>query len=394
MFISTLDHLCCPSKKCRTFKVPQEHSELLRLDAEKRVGDEIISGTLSCLKCKNRYPIMAGVAVLVEDVRDYLLSHVKGIAREVPQSSFPKLYRSEMAAAFREIQTEHIEEDLESERVTALYVMTQYLKAKDLSEFSESPEILTMIRSYWDRGPFNKIRTGLSDLALPKRFSFVELGCGVGGLLSALSSDLTGDSTGDLTRDLTGNSLSSYLGVDYSFASIVLARKFALGEYHGSQKSLAKDEFQVPGDLLHGAVSRDISGIMEHRRAPRSQADFVVMDVTSSGLRASHWDACAALNIIDMLDRPEDLAKLQKRLLKKNGLAIESSPYVWHPEAAKQLRKKFPKARDSNEAVSGIYQALGFRIEKSEPHIPWLFFKHSRQIELYSVHLLFARMGA
>jgi SAM-dependent methyltransferase len=315
----------------------------------------------------------------VDGVGDYLISHVKGIAREIPESAFPKVFRSEMAEAYREIESEHIEEDLESERVTALYVMTQYLRAGDLAGTSGSPEISEMIRAYWDRGPFERIRSGLKELAPQGRLSLVELGCGVGGLLPALSWEL----------------LSSYLGVDYSFASIVLARKFALGQYHGTRHA---KEFNVPGDLFHGAVSRDVSGIVRSRQAslklPKLQADFIVTDVTSSALKTSRWDACAALNIIDMLDRPEDLAKLQNRVLKKGGLAIESSPYVWHPEASKWLRKKYPKAQDSASAVGLLYEGQGFSIEKSEPHVPWLFFKHARQIELYSVHLMFARLAS
>jgi hypothetical protein len=46
---------------------------------------------------------------------------------------------------------------------------------------------------------------------------------------------------------------------------------------------------------------------------------------------------------------------------------------------------------DSAAAVEWLYRISGFHVEKSEPHVPWLFFKHLRQIELYSVHALYAK---
>jgi SAM-dependent methyltransferase len=194
----------------------------------------------------------------------------------------------------------------------------------------------------------------------------VELGCGVGGLLLALS----------------GN-LKSYLGVDTAFASIALARKLALGT--------SAIRFQVPDDLLQGAVSRDISGFLK-ARASGVQADFIVSDATEPALKPGLWDVCASLNMIDMLERPEDLPSIQKRLLSKDGWAIQSSPYVWHPEIANSLRKKVPKElKDSAAAVKSLYESAGFRIQRSEEHVPWIFFKHVRQVELYSVHLLLAR---
>jgi hypothetical protein len=41
--------------------------------------------------------------------------------------------------------------------------------------------------------------------------------------------------------------------------------------------------------------------------------------------------------------------------------------------------------------VEWLYRKSGFKIEDSEKHIPWLFFKHLRQIEIYSVHAFVAK---
>jgi hypothetical protein len=44
--------------------------------------------------------------------------------------------------------------------------------------------------------------------------------------------------------------------------------------------------------------------------------------------------------------------------------------------------------------VEYLYEKSGLQIFKKLDHLPWLFLKHFRQIELYSVHLFAARKPA
>ena len=125
-------------------------------------------------------------------------------------------------------------------------------------------------------------------------------------------------------------------------------------------------------------------------------ADLIVGDLETLPLAQGHWDLAIALNTIDMLDDPSLLPRLQSGLLKKNGVAIQSCPYIWHPQVASRLRKKLPAGlRDSSApAVEWLYEQAGFKVEASSQNIPWLFFKHVRQLEIYSVHALLARKSS
>ena len=334
-------------------------------------AEDVVTGTLGCPKCRGEYPILAGIAVVLEDPGSYLIAHIKGVAREVSEKHFPAKYRDDMIEAFHEIESEHIEEDLESERVAALYVMTHYLGARGdwwkPKEGEFSRELEDLVRRYWDKGPFEKIRQGIEERFKSDKISLVELGCGVGGLYGALSA-----------------SFESYLGVDSSFASIALARKIVLGA--GS----AKGAFHVPGDLLEGGVSQDVSRWVKPVDAG-TRVDFVVSDASAPALKKRQWDVCASLNMIDMLESPEQLPVIQKSLVKPRGLAVQSSPYIWHPQVAKALKKACKGATSSAEVVRMLYERAGLKIEKSDEQVPWLFFKNYRQIELYSVHILFAQ---
>ena len=340
---------------------------------------EITTGTLACSGCAEKYPIVAGVAVLVPNANDYLLAHAKGVAKFARADDLPKKIRRDFKGILAELadDSEHIAEDLESERVIALYLLTHYYDAGSLEWWKapggedSDPLIDSLIRTHWDHGPFRKIEdllaTRLTDRRLESGFQVVELGCGVGGLARRLPAEF-----------------GAYLGVDTSFASVAAARAFNLGVARPHSVS-------VPADLIGGALARALPSpdlLSPHLRA---NVDFVVGDIDGSPAAPENYAVSIALNAIDMLDDPAALPRSQSRSLKKGGLAIQSGPYVWHPVVAEALRLRFgADAADSAEVVVALYEKAGLRVEKSLRHVPWLFFKHLRQLEVYSTHLLFA----
>jgi SAM-dependent methyltransferase len=367
MLSTTLDYLKCPRMKknriCSGELSVQAGKEMVLAGGV----SEIVSGTLVCESCRAQFPILSGVAVVVPEPYDYLLQHVKGVSRWVRDADIPRDLIADFTEARAEIESEHIEEDLEAERVTSLYLMNHFLQAKIDQAWwksgfkNTSPEISEVIERFWDRGPFFKI----SEIWGNEKKSLIELGCGVGGLYTHLSSKL-----------------SRYLGVDSSFASIALARKLSLGLPQPFQKD---QKVLVPGDLLNGIVSFDVRNFL---MSPTK----VVGDAVYPPVRENLWDASASLNLIDMLNEPEVLPELQKQMIKPGGIAIQSSPYVWHPETARNVKKQTGQT-DSARAVEALYKNAGFSINQSLSQVPWLFFKHVRQLEIYSVHLFFATLG-
>jgi SAM-dependent methyltransferase/uncharacterized protein YbaR (Trm112 family) len=358
MLSTTLPHLRCPC------------GGKLAIDgAEAPTGRpvEIRSGYLVCKSCRLGYLILAGIPLLVESTYDYLLDHVKGISKIVPDEEIPEEFRADYVAERDELQAEHIEEDLEAERVNALYLLNHYVRAdSDLRwwqplEGEGSPLIGRLVREHWDQGPFARIGEWVREHGPYP--SVLELGCGVGGLHRVLRPHC-----------------EFYLGMDSSFASIALARHIALGvPYPG--------ELRVPEDLIRGPVSREIP--LPVAAEADGRVDFVVADVNDAPAARSEWDLSIALNTIDMLEDPAALPELQAGLLRKGGTAIQSCPYVWHPATSETLRHELPaKVRGSSaRAVEYLYKEAGFAIDQVIDHQPWLFFKNVRQLELYSVHL-------
>ncbi len=332
-------------------------------------AEEITSGELVCGTCEARFPILRGVAVVVPDVDGYLLHHVKGVSKFVPDNEIPASIRTEFTRARKSIPIEHIEEDLESDRVNALYLMNHYLRVtgsdrpwwKSIPE-SESPLISSLIETHWDHGPFQTVSRWV-----PDGTTVVELGCGVGGLY----------------RELQVKNIR-YLGVDSSFLSVLIARHIHSG---GPQAGA----FGHPGDLLSGNFSKSLM-IEKSQNESASRADFIVGEIDHLPVKHGAFEVSISLNAIDMLDEPAMLPKVQAAVTAPRGIAIQSGPYIWHETVARRLRGRAPKHADSSaRAVEWLYEKSGFAIEQRELHVPWLFFKHLRQLEIYSVHCFSAR---
>lgn len=362
MLISTLPRLRCLN--CLEGK-----SGALSLKVQKKKASDVLFGTLSCNDCGSTYPILGGIAILVNDVERYLQFHVKGISALVDDSEIPETYRETYLQAKSEIETGFTEEDLESQRVNALYYMNHYVSAakakknpwwRPAKDFS--PEIDRLVKNFWDHGPFSRIAAWTKSF---KNQNAIELGCGSGGLAQAIA-----------------KSVDSYLGIDSAFTGIALARHINLGAPYALS-------IQIPQDLYNGPLTGKVA---PPKPLKGGHVDFVVGEVENLPVAFGAFDLAVALNVIDMIEDPSDLPRIQFDLLKKNGVAIQSSPYIWHEGVAKYLRNSLPKKiKSSSAAVEFLYEKSGFQVFKKVEHIPWLFLKHFRQIELYSVHLFAAR---
>lgn len=367
MKTTTLEWIRCPKRK----SAHRTCGGILKPSLAKKIQqNEITSGILRCAECSSRFPVLAGVAVLVDDPRTYILEHAQGIARHVRDSEIPDEWRKEyLRAKFENAEHHHIDESLESDRVNALYLATHFLSARDSTwwkdpDTEQDPLLDALMEKHWDHGPMQRATDWIGALpGVSKNRMIAELGCGTGGL-----------------RWKADAHLRLYIGVDSSFSSIAHARAMQ-----------GLKQIEIPGDLLYGVTSRKVRIQLP---SPRAESDFVVGDLRVPPLVSGSWDCVVSMNTIDMLERPEDLPRVQSTLLKTGGYAIQSSPYVWHPQVAKNLVKKWGKSATSAQTVEKIYESFGLSIVRSESRIPWLFFKHDRQLEIYWTHLFSTRKGS
>jgi SAM-dependent methyltransferase len=362
MFLSTLRHLRCLNCQGQL----EAHDCELSFNEHSR-GD-VVWGRVACAECAASYPILAGVLLYVTDVENALIQHIKGIGKLVPDDRIP----AENLATFLEAREslaedgffeEGIEEDLEADRVNALYVMNHYIKALDVPR-TGSDLLDGLIHSYWDHGPLEKTAAWIRKGGLKRVF---ELGSSVGGIAQRLA-----------------GSVEDYLGIDASFVSVALARHLALGASY-------PNALRIPGDLIDGPVSIE-PRLPGAAWASSDRADFILGDLHSLAVVPGSFDVSVALGLIDMLDEPGVLVYRQLEALEPGGFAIQAGPYIWHEPVARALRERFP-GLDSAGAVQALYQGGGFTPGESLDAVPWVFFKHRRQVELYSVHWAVNRLA-
>lgn len=355
MYSSTLQALGCLD--CGSSLAVSEVSE--------KVDHDILYGEVACTECsgpRSRYPIIAGVLLYVSDVETALIRHMKGVIALVPDEKIPEAHRAVYLEARESLAEdgffdEGLEEDLEAERVNALYVMNHYLKASQVPQ-TGNPVMDEMVRSHWEQGPLEKTASWIRKKGVKR---LVELGSSVGGLAQRLPT------------------LERYLGIDASFASVALARHLALGASYPRP-------VRVPGDLLHGPVS--LSAEMPSPAwLSRGEADFILGDIRELSLVPRTFDGVVALGLIDMLEEPQTLVHLQREILRNGGWAVQASPYIWHEPVARDLRARVSQQElSSSQAIQALYREGGFDLDESLEALTWVFFKHLRQIELYSVH--------
>lgn len=340
------------------------------LSASPHQGDqEIHYGILSCGQCKAEFPIVEGVAILVPELDDYFYEHAKGISTVLPKSAITNFEKVSPPSAIEAYETGLSEiselrnqqagfvweEDLETERVTHLYLLNHYVPRKQLPK-NPDPVIEELLAQHWDQSPLA--------LAAQKTHGerVLELGSGVGGLLSKLA------------LHKSGSPPKTYLGIDQSFLSTHYARKVSFFSPHGFEVIPPHDLLMKPSKVspLKGDPI-SLKGI---------KADFVVGGIAGCPARENIWDSVIALNALDMVDPPQVLPRTQARLGKKGAEFIQSCPYLWPPKSANGI--------PSPKFAQDLYGKEGLKITFSQEHVPWLFFKHERQLEYYSVHMFIA----
>jgi hypothetical protein len=401
MFYETLDHLRCPkaSGSCGGRLQPAEPVVCFRdCDAAHNPGhtQDIEWGFLKCDVEGERFPILGGVAILVEDVAGYIRMHARGIRGTLDQSRTPEEF-APILANCDEAPLAYQDWALESEEVNSLYLASHYLDGSQVAALGTfHPAFEDLIRSHWD-GPAHYLHRVFSQWTRPLS-TLLDMGCSVGGAL------------------MRARQFSRFsLGIDQCFRSIFTARSL-------NCRSAAEQLVDFRPDLL-APTQRLRLDMQPHPSG--NLVDFVVGDILHPPVAMNHWDTALSLNVLDVLPEPEKLPQVQAKLLrsakgadarrqtmeelasswgdvldtepvlrefrKSGGTVIHSCPYQWSLDLLPDLRSKLPsQSYTSAQATEWLYRQCGFQVRESLQHLPWLFFEHERRLDLYSAHMLIA----
>ncbi len=328
--------------------------ELVRVLAG--TDDIVLEGLLhcECEDCRQEYPIIDGIPIIVPDVRSYIANNILQIHR-----------RGELS------------EEIEGLIGDALG------PGSDLDQTRQHLSIYCW-GHYGDLDPDESQDTSLGSLVdcLARGFSLpikpsapaIDLGCSVGR------------STFELAQQIGGLTL----GIDLNFAMLKTAQNVLQTgrlSYGRRRLGLVSDRREFPVEL-----------------PAREHVDFWACDSLALPFAAGQFGMVVAMNLLDCVASPRDLLAVIRGMLKKGGSALISTPYDWSPNATpveSWIGGHSQRGPDKG-AAEPLLRALltpgahpqsvdGFTIAGEIEDVPWMTRLHERSTVAYSTHLLALR---
>lgn len=324
---------------------------------ERRVGDDVLDGSLMCGSCRAEYAIIDGVPIIVGNQRELIAAQLPHINARDDLSTWIETILIDCAGPGSEL---------------------------DRIRFSLS----TYGRSHW--GDFDRERvpplegriTHLLDAALallpePPRGAWLDVGCSVGRTTFELAAR-----TGDLA-----------LGVDLSFAALRTARRVAT---EGRARYPARR-----GGILYDR--RDVA--VDH--PARDRVDFWLCDATALALPDARFAGVSSLNVLDCVPSPLGHLLELGRVLAPGAPALIATPFDWstsatavegwiggHTQRAPHGGSSTAELRRilSPDDQAGVNTGLAITAERSD--VPWHVFVHDRATMAYTAHVVAAHKRA
>jgi SAM-dependent methyltransferase/uncharacterized protein YbaR (Trm112 family) len=325
------------------------------LDIERVLNTDrefIVEGFLACSneRCPAVYPILAGVPIILKDMRGWWQSAKAGLSGALCDSPELGGYFSGMDAespgAFEDRST-----------------LSSYLDLHYGAEPGTAPALGMGTKSFWEAFLSLLPQDGQT------RFSrAIDLGCSVGR------------GTFELARV---SELA--VGIDSNFDAVSRAARF-----------------QRTGEVQYERRRR--GRCFEQRTSPfrpASNALFLVADALDPPFAAESFDCVAALNLIDSIRIPLILLGQMDALLRNGGDLLLCTAYAWRSDVTDPMEWLETDALDGPDMLRHILAGeafprmrFGYEIAREIPDVPWRLRNHDRYTSEFLTEFLLARKRA
>ncbi len=308
-------------------------------------------GELHCLGCGRRYPVVAGIPLLVREPADYFRAERASLIRVAREARRRRelLDRIEPYASLADIALARHRDVLSAEASQAETLLALLEPAvRDFEASRESAQESQVVRPGWNFDVLTPYLlrdwTNSSELQVmsskvgaalerafpdPRGKSVAFAGCGAGGLPAGLSADF-----------------KRVLGFDLTLPILAAARHILDG------KSL---ELALPRTLSEsGCVS-----LGKHGRLGESRAELLAMDALETAFADRSMDCLVTVFLTDILPDPRALADEVHRVLADDGVWINYGP------SGNNLRALW--RFDQTEAAA-FFRTAGFKVIHAEAH--------------------------
>jgi len=350
MYVDLLNDLCCPVCGSKV-----DIGSCIKVD-ESGPQTDLLEGMLHCVTGNSRFPVIDGVAIIVDNLTKYF-SERENILPDIVAATQSDEMRAFLAEVFAEVET--LEQSYyERSDVWPAYVWAHYSNVETTGIGSDE---------VFDN---DEISAELSARSLTQTIeSFLEDSTGELGL------DI-GCATGGNTHTMA-SAVKFAVGCDRSYTMVHTARN--IRDCGGTF------EYEAPleGDLTERRqVSVDIP-------AP-GQTEFIVADAAEIPFRNGTADVVISMNLIDELPDPQGHIENADDVLSPGGRFIICDPYIWggisKPEewiGGTETEEGIERSTDALRTI--MTDELGHELVKSDDSVPWIL-KHSpRRYDLWEL---------
>jgi SAM-dependent methyltransferase len=317
---------------------------------------DVLDGVLRCVRCGSPYPIVAGVALIVEAVDGYMESYSSEIIEATNADS-----RGLLAALLNAPQ--HLSASDALPRFHGSIRLNDYICAHydDLASLiTDSNPIHALVNNPWHGNFFDALLDKWS-LRLPSFNSALDIGCSVGGLTWRLAAAGT-----------------RVYGLDISFAAAHTARQILLS----SPQDISTYQSQNIGNVSQ-VRTLDISR--------RNNVEIVVGSASNLPFPNEYFDIVACVNLLELMPSPLALLDAAFNAIRPGGFFLFADPYDWRSERTQPNGWLPPGGNEDSAKALRDYLDTKYEIEDEIPNLPWIIRYYERSFMIWLDHCILAR---
>lgn len=319
-------------------------------------GAELIEGLLACAGCGARYPVLAGVAVLLDEVAHWVRANYLYLAEGAASAGgIGAPMRAWLEDRGWHLSNRPADNYYESPRWTNLFTSTHY----DGGGVADDDHALARFLAARPQ-VFEVITDALRGHGPEAVGRALDVGTNVGGMAWRCA---------DLAREV--------IGIDNAFNPVLTARRIQRG---------------YP-DPLRSHRRYDDGRCYRERALPAGppNTEFIVASVYRLPVAGS-FDLITALNVIDVVPEPLGFLRIVHERLAVGGLLALTSPYSWGSDDVPLDRWIGGSAETTSpHAVVHALRDLGFRVVVEHDDVPWVVREHRRWYRVFLNHCVIAR---
>jgi len=332
-------------------------------------AQDLLEGAIGCSACGMQYPVILGVPILLDGVRNFLRYGIKLLSGFIETHGgtgirMKKFINNEILKAMKRKDEPVAPISTEYKGMTA-DGMAKYIAVYLDSHFGgleKSPgnpitmKLNRILQSA--KNPF-ELLVEMAERHLKTRDPLcLDLGCSVGGLTARLA---------PFCKEI--------YGVDLSFEKIFFARGIMkhspkkISTYPLYQEGSYFDDVPIETDKL-------------------TRGEFLVASAENLPFADSFFDMLSSANLVDIVNEPIRLIGEKERLLREEGLCLISTPFLYN--SATVVNHFAVNGRQPNQTLKELLTPTFEFLEESDG-IPWLMRHSMRKYELLYDYCLAAR---